>query len=57
MRVGQALGMRYEDFVSRERRVLIVPREDNPNGGRAKTREEHELWVTGELVRLYSDYT
>ncbi len=42
MRVGQALGLRHEDFVSRERKVLIVPREDNPNGARAKTREMHE---------------
>jgi integrase len=56
MRVGQALGLRHADFVSRERLVRIVPREDNPNGARAKTREEHEVCVSGPLVRLYSDY-
>jgi site-specific recombinase XerD len=56
MRIGQALGLRHEDFVSRERRVVIVPREGNPNGARAKTRDVHELWVSGALVRLYSDY-
>jgi integrase len=56
MRVGQALGLRHADFVSRERLVRIVPREDNPNGARAKTREEHEVCVSGALVRLYSDY-
>ncbi len=36
MRIGQALGLRHEDFVSRERRVMIVPRVDNVNGARAK---------------------
>lgn len=56
MRVGQALGLRHEDFISRQRLVRIVPRPDNPNGARAKTNEEHEVCVSGELVRLYSDY-
>ena len=56
MRVGQALGLRHEDFVSRQRLVKIVPRDDNPNGARAKTLRPHELWVSGGLVRLYSDY-
>lgn len=56
MRVGQALGLRHEDFVSRQRLVRIVPRPDNPNGARAKTDVEHELCVSGSVVRLYSDY-
>ena len=55
MRVGQALGLRHEDFISRQRLVRIVPR-DNPNGARAKTTAEHEVCISGELVRLYSDY-
>jgi integrase len=32
MRVGQALGLRHADFVSRDRQVRIVPRADNANG-------------------------
>ena len=36
MRVGQALGLRHADFVSHERRVEIVAREDNANGARGK---------------------
>lgn len=56
MRVGQALGLRHEDFVSRERRVLIVPRDDNANGARAKCRWPAEVPVSAPLVRLYSDY-
>ena len=38
MRVGQALGLRHADFVSRKREVRIVPRPDNANGARAKVR-------------------
>jgi integrase/recombinase XerD len=37
MQVGPALGLRHEDFVSRQRLVRIVPRDNNPNGARAKT--------------------
>ena len=56
MRVGQALGLRHEDFVSRQRLVRIVPRDKNPNGARAKTTTIHAVCISGELVRLYSDY-
>ncbi|MGH8886657.1 MAG: tyrosine-type recombinase/integrase [Egibacteraceae bacterium] len=56
MRVGQALGLRHADFVSRRREVSIVPREDNVNGARAKTRTVTTVPVSTPLVRLYSDY-
>ncbi|SRR6266508_657274 len=56
MRVGQALGLRHADFVSRDRQVRIVPRPDNANGARAKTRSVHVIPVTTALVRLYSEY-
>lgn len=56
MRVGQALGLRHEDFVSRECRVVIVPRDDNVNGARAKCRAPVVLPVSASLVRLYSEY-
>jgi len=56
MRVGQALGLRHEDFVSRERRVAIVPRADNANGARAKCLSSATVPVSAPLVRLYSDY-
>jgi integrase/recombinase XerD len=54
MRIGQALGLRHEDFVTHERRVEIVAREDNANGARGK-RGEGSVPVSGELVRCYSD--
>jgi integrase len=56
MRAGQALGLRHSDFVSRDREVRVVPRDDNANGARAKTRSVHVLPVSTALVRLYSEY-
>lgn len=56
MRVGQALGLRHSDFVSRRREVRIVPRADNANGARAKTATITAVPVSAALVRLYSDY-
>lgn len=56
MRIGQALGLRHGDFVSRRREVTIVPRDDNANGARAKTRTSVTLPVSAPLVRLYSSY-
>lgn len=56
MRIGQALGLRHADVVSREATVHIVPRKDNANGARAKCRQEAALPVSGALVRLYSSY-
>lgn len=55
MRVGQALGLRHVDFVTQERRIEIVGREDNANGARGK-RGAGSVPVSGELVRCYSDY-
>jgi integrase len=56
MRVGQALGLRHADFVSRAKQIHIVPREDNANGARAKLRSAAVIPVTASLVRSYSDY-
>lgn len=56
MRIGQALGLRHADFVSRAKEVRIVPRPDNANGARAKLRSPAALPVTAGLVRCYSDY-
>ena len=56
MRVGQALGLRHSDFVSRKREVHIVPRADNANRARAKVRSAAVIPVSTPLVRLYSEY-
>jgi integrase/recombinase XerD len=57
MRIGQALGLRHCDFVSRACQVHIVPRDDNANGARAKTSREAVVPISVQLVRLYSAYT
>jgi len=56
MRIGQALGLRHGDFVSRQREVHIVPRAGNANGARAKLRSAAVIPVSTPLVRLYSEY-
>ncbi|MEJ7831483.1 MAG: tyrosine-type recombinase/integrase [Nocardioides sp.] len=56
LRIGQALGLRHSDFVSRRLELKIVPRDDNVNGARAKTRTITTVPVSAPLVRLYSDY-
>jgi integrase/recombinase XerD len=56
MRVGQALGLRHGDFVSRELAVHIVPRAGNANEARAKTRHEAVIPISAPLARLYSAY-
>lgn len=56
IRIGQALGLRHEDFISRRRELRIVPRADNANGARAKTRSVTTIPISAPLVRLYSDY-
>ncbi len=56
MRVGQALGLRHEDIHSWDNVVRIVPRVNNVNGARAKTREAYTLHVPADLMALYTDY-
>jgi integrase/recombinase XerD len=55
MRVGQALGLRHEDVVSWERRIEILPREDNANGARGKG-GRGSVPVSAELMRLHLEY-
>ncbi len=55
MRIGQALGLRHADFVSRAKEAHIVPR-DNANGARAKLRRPAVIPLSAPLVRLYSEY-
>jgi len=56
MRVGQALGLRHSDFVTRELQIHIVPRVDNANGARTKTRSIATIPISVPLARLYSAY-
>ncbi len=56
MRIGQALGLRHEDIHSCDNEIVIVPREDNVNGARAKTNQPNCIPVSEALMALYTDY-
>lgn len=55
MRVGEALGMRHEDWAAAERTVAVVPR-TNDNGARAKSAQPRAIPTSAGLIRLYADY-
>ena len=55
MRVGEALGLRHEDWAVPARQVMVVPRV-NDNGARSKSGEARTIPVSVELIRLYADY-
>lgn len=56
MRIGQALGLRHEDIQSWDNQIQIVPRDDNANGVRGKTKDSNIIHVSKELMGLYSEY-
>ena len=56
MRIGQALGLRHEDVVAWERRIVIRAREDAPRRARSKGGAEGTVPVAAELMRLWNDY-
>jgi integrase len=59
MRLGEALGMRINEFVMGRGGtpyVQVVPREDNPNGARVKMLRPRRIYAGTDLERLYADY-
>jgi integrase/recombinase XerD len=54
--VGQVLGLRHSDISVEDGAIQIVPRDDNPNGARAKTRHPYTIPGMEDLMRLYTDY-
>jgi site-specific recombinase XerD len=55
MRIGEALGLRHEDWTAAECTVAVVPR-DNDNDARVKSGQPRTIPVGAELIRLYADY-
>lgn len=55
MRIGEALGLRHEDWAAPEREIRVVPRE-NDNKARSKSHQSRTIPASGELFRLYGDY-
>ena len=56
LRIGQALGLRLNDIQSWDNVITVVPREDNANGSRAKTKSPYQVPITKELMALYTQY-
>jgi integrase/recombinase XerD len=56
MRVGQSLGLKHEDLNIEDGEIRIVPRDGNPNGARAKTRDTRTIPGMPDLMSLYTDY-
>lgn len=56
MRIGQCLGLTHADLSVEDGTLRIVPRTDNPNGARAKTRSPHTIPLPEQLLHLYTDY-
>lgn len=55
MRIGEALGLRHNDFAAAEREVRITARV-NDNGARVKTGRSRVVPVGDAVLRLYADY-
>ena len=55
MRVGEALGMRHEDWAV-QRCEVTVRRRSNDNRARSKSSLSRTIPVSADLVRLYADY-
>ncbi len=56
MRIGQVLGLKHADLSVEDGSLQIVPRSDNPNGARAKTRNPYVIPALPEVMQLYTDY-
>jgi integrase/recombinase XerD len=56
MRIGQVLGLKHADLSVEDGSLQIVPRDDNPNGARAKTRNSYVIPILPEVMQLYTDY-
>src|SRR6266487_4430780 len=46
----------WEDLCVEDGSLQIVPRDDNPNGARAKTRNPYAIPALPEVMQLYIDY-
>jgi len=55
MRIGEALGLRHEDWDAAECQVRVVPR-DNDNRARSKSPVPRTIPVPPALVHTYADY-
>ena len=56
MRIGQVLGLRHSDIITQDNTIYIIPRPDNVNDARAKTRTSYKIPANLSLMELYIEY-
>jgi len=56
IRIGEALGLRHTDFDVTNEIIWVVPRNDNENGARAKSKRTRALPVNKYVINMYEDY-
>lgn len=56
IRIGEALGLRHTDIDIAEKVIWIVPRHDNQNGARAKSKKTRGVPVLDYIINMYEDY-
>jgi len=56
MRIGEALGLRHSDIDLNHSAIWIVPRSDNENGARAKSKRTRSIPVLEYVISMYEDY-
>lgn len=56
MRIGQALGLRHTDIQSFDNTVNLIPRTNNQNEARSKSRHVNAIPVSQALMKLYTEY-
>lgn len=56
MRIGEALGLRHADIDLSEKVIWVIPRDDNENGARAKSRRPRSIPVMPYVLEMYEDY-
>lgn len=56
LRLGEALGLRKEDFIIWDNKVKVVSRDNPENGVSVKNKSEGDLIIPQSLVLLYCEY-
>lgn len=56
MRIGQAISLRHQDISTWDNEIKVVPRFDNANKARPKSKQANSLTISSELMQLYTDY-
>lgn len=56
MRIGEALGLRIGDIDLSEKVIWIIPRDDNTNSARVKSRQTRGVPVHDYVLNMYVDY-